>query len=79
VLSMNAPASRGGRIIADGFWRRGFTRRGEELVLDAIRPTVPVGAAELGTVADKTVHAELFVVTSAGETLCQTTSFTARR
>ena len=79
VLSLNNYAGQGGRIIADGFWHRGFSAANDALELAGLQPTVPIAAAKMRDVEGKLIYAELFIVDSSGLTLCQETTFTAVR
>jgi hypothetical protein len=77
-LALDAPPDSGGRVIADGRWRRGFGTSGSDLVLPAVRPTVPVGAANRTQLLNQTIYAEVRLVDAVTEkTYCQDTTFTA--
>ena len=78
-LALDAPPEEGGRIVADGFWRRGFEVRSGELQLLGVRPTVPVGAAIAEELDRATIYAEVKLVEPDGATLCARARFTARR
>ena len=65
-------------LVADGAWRQGFSvDQDGHRVINAVRPTVPVGAATLNDLLGQTILAEVTLVDiPSGETFCQRTSFT---
>jgi hypothetical protein len=78
-LALDRAPSRGGRIVADGFWRRGFGEQDGYSQLLGVRPTVPSGAATLSELLGHTIFAEVKLVEPNGATLCTETTFTGRR
>lgn len=77
-LALDRLPSEGGRVVADGTWRRGFSTEGDRLVLTDVRPTVPVGAASMVELLGQTIHAEIMLTDAlSGTTFCQAERLTA--
>ena len=76
-LALDGYPDSGGRLVADGTWRRPFERSGEHLVLTNLQPTVPDGAAWTNDLIGHTIYADTKLVDApTGDTLCNQTTFT---
>ncbi|MCC7385872.1 MAG: hypothetical protein IT384_28745 [Deltaproteobacteria bacterium] len=75
-LALDRRVEQGGRLVADGLWRRGLTREGDHLLLELI-PSVPPDAIAREALLGSTVHASLSLLDAGGLTLCTEGTFVA--